>query len=141
MYGTRGTRRRRRIILGEFTSGVVVMAALGSWLLISASGLGGLVLGAWMLGASLNYAPLTAYAIVLSRPGALEAELAGVDTDRELRRYGILQFWIAVPLSLVIITVSNSLARRQSPGDPSAVVRLPVHRGPSEQQPDQDRTS
>jgi hypothetical protein len=105
MYGTRGTLRRRRIILAEFTAGVVATVALGTWLTTSASSLGTRLFGIWILGAGLNYTPLAAYAIALSRPGALVTELAGVDTGGELRRYSLLQFWIVVPLSLVIFTL------------------------------------
>jgi hypothetical protein len=112
MYGTRGTTRRRRIILAEFVAGVVVMVAFGVWLAAYASGLGGRAFGIWMIGAGLNYGPLAVYAIALSRAGALDAELAGVDTDRELRRYSGLQFWIFVPLSLVVFAVGTALTRR-----------------------------
>jgi hypothetical protein len=52
-----------------------------------------------MIGAGLNYALLAAYATALSRPGALSAELAGVDTGRELRRYSVLQLWIFAPFA------------------------------------------
>jgi hypothetical protein len=114
MYGTRGTTRRRRIILAEFVLGAIAMVAFGSWLVASASGLGGgLILGIWLIGSGLNYVPLSAYAIALSRPGALDAELAGVNTDRELRRYGVLQFWILLPLSLVVLAVRDVLAARR----------------------------
>ncbi|MEU4399419.1 hypothetical protein [Micromonospora orduensis] len=112
MYGTRGTVRRRRIILAEFLGGVVVMVALGSWLLASTSGSGTRLVGLWLVGAGLNYAPLAGHAIALTRPGALDAELAGVDTDRELRRYTVLQLWVFVPLSLVVFAVRDTLTRR-----------------------------
>jgi hypothetical protein len=73
------------------------------------------VLGIW-IGAGLNYAPLAAYAIALSRSGALNSELAGVDTGRELRRYSVLQLWIFVPLSLVILaTARGQILQRISP--------------------------
>lgn len=39
MHGTSGTMRRRRVILVEFTAGLVVMASLGAWLTASASDL------------------------------------------------------------------------------------------------------
>jgi hypothetical protein len=71
------------------------------------------------LGAGINYAPLTVYAVKLSRPGALEAELAGTDVGRELRRYSILQLWILVPLSLVALAVRDALARHGSRSSPS----------------------
>jgi hypothetical protein len=60
---------------------------------------------------------------MLSRPGALDAELSGVDTGRELRRYGVLQLWIFVPLSLVAVEVHDSFIRltsRSSPPDDNA---------------------
>ena len=111
MYGTRGTARRKRIVLSEFIVAGAGMIALGTWLVIAASGLGARILGIWLIGAGLNYAPLAAYAISLRREGALEAELADVDTSQELRRYSVLQLWILVPLSLVAMTV-----QRRKPG-------------------------
>src|SRR5258708_27855237 len=104
MYGSRGTVRRRRIIQAEFTAALAATVALGIWLAIEASGLGTRILGIWLMGAGVNYAPLAVYAILLSRPGALEAELADVDTGQELRRYSVLQLWILVPLSLIAMT-------------------------------------
>lgn len=112
MYGTRGMTRRRRIVLAEFVAGVVAAAAFGSWLVAGASGLGGHLLGIWMIGVGLNYAPLAAHAMALSRPGALSAELAGVDTGQELRRNSVLQLWILVPVSLVVLAVHNAVIRR-----------------------------
>jgi hypothetical protein len=112
MYGTQGTARRRRITLAEFVAGVAVSVAFGTWLVAYAPGSGSRILGIWMIGAGLNYAPLAAYAIGLSRPGALSAELAGVDTGRELRRYSVLQLWIIVPLSLVVLAVHTAVIRR-----------------------------
>jgi hypothetical protein len=109
MYGTQGTMRRRRIIVAEFVVGLVVMEAFGAWLLMSSSSLGSRALGVWLIGAGLNYAPLAAHAIGLSRPGALDLELTGVDTGRELRRYGVLQLWVLVPLSLVAFAVRDAL--------------------------------
>ena len=112
MYGARGATRRRRIILAEFIAGAVVMVAFGVWLAAFSSGLAGRVLGLWMAGSGLNYVPLAAYAITLSWSGALDAELAGVDTGRELRRYSVLQLWIFVPLSLVVLAVRSAFSRR-----------------------------
>lgn len=42
--------------------------AFGGWLMASACGPGGRILAIWIIGAGLNYAPLTACAIALSRP-------------------------------------------------------------------------
>jgi hypothetical protein len=107
MYGSRGTVRRKRVIQAEFTAGLAATVALGIWLAVEASGLGARIFGIWLIGAGVNYAPLAVYAILLSRPGALEAELAGVETGQELRRYSVLQLWILVPLSLVAMTAQG----------------------------------
>ncbi|MET7818738.1 hypothetical protein OHQ88_11195 [Micromonospora zamorensis] len=114
MHGTRGTARRQRIILTEFLVGVVAMVTLGTWLLASSSGLGSRAIGLWLTGAGLNYAPLSIHAIALTRPGALDAELTGVDIDRDLRRYTVLQLWVFMPLALVVFAVRDALARRRA---------------------------
>ena len=58
MYGARGATRRRRIILAEFTAGVLIMVPFGVWLAAFSSGLAGRVLGLWMAGCGLNYVRL-----------------------------------------------------------------------------------
>jgi hypothetical protein len=102
LHGARGTSLRRRLVLAEFAMAVAGSLAIGGWILTAASGIGGRVVGAYVLGAGLNYVPLLAYAITLSRPGALAAELAGVDIGQELRRYSVLQAWLFVPLALIV---------------------------------------
>jgi hypothetical protein len=127
MYGSRGTVRRKRIIRAEFTAGLAAAVAMGIWLTVEASGLGARILGIWVIGAGINYAPLAVYASLLSRPGALEAELAEVDTGKELRRYSVLQLWILVPLSLVAMTAQG---RRLAPDQLRR--RRPAHGQPDD---------
>ncbi|WP_088989790.1 hypothetical protein [Micromonospora chokoriensis] len=114
MHGSRGTIRRRRIILAEFLVGVVLMVTWGGWLLASSDGFGTRAFGLWLVGAGLNYAPLSVYALALMRPGALDAELADADIGGDLRRYTVLQLWVFVPLSLVVFAVRDTLARRRA---------------------------
>jgi hypothetical protein len=116
MYGTRGTARRKRIILAEFLLGFIGMVGIGIWVMTHAPDLGTRVIGLWLLGAGLNYAPLAVYAALLSRPGALDAELAGVDPGQELRRYSVLQLWILVPLSLLGVAGLSALTRHTEDG-------------------------
>jgi hypothetical protein len=47
----------------------------------------------------------------VSRPGALEAELADVNIRDELRRYTYLQFWIIVPLLLAVLALVRLRSR------------------------------
>ena len=114
MHGTRGTARRQRIILTEFLVGVVAMVALGIWSAGVIEQPRQSAIGLWFTGAGLNYAPLSIHAIALTRPGALDAELTGVDIDRDLRRYTVLQLWVFVPLALVVFAVRDALARRRA---------------------------
>jgi hypothetical protein len=111
MHGARGTMRRRRIITAEFIGGTIIAVAFGIWQLCAVDSPGGQAFGAWIVGAGLNYAPLAGYAIMLSRPGALEAELEGTDTVREMRRYSLWQFWAVVPLALVGFAVRDLVGR------------------------------
>jgi hypothetical protein len=105
MYGTKGTLRRRRLILAEFIVGVVGLVGAGIAIGVNASSWGWRLVALWFVGTGLNYLPLSIYALELSRPGRLEAELAGVDVMPELRRYSLLQFWVFVPLAFVVMAV------------------------------------
>jgi hypothetical protein len=107
MHGSRGTTRRRRLVLTEFALGATLGPAIALATLVTASSTFAVVLGVWILGATLNYVPLAGHAIRLSRPGALVAELAGVDVGAELRLYTVKQFWVAVPLLFVVLAATQ----------------------------------
>src|SRR5215470_1722862 len=68
MYGTRGTPRRRRLILAEFTIGAAVMVVFGAWLVAVSSGAGGRVLGIWILGSGQPVTRAEGTAIRPQRP-------------------------------------------------------------------------
>ena len=105
MHGVAGTRRRRRLIRAEFVLGAVGCTGLGVWVAVTAPATGWKVFGAWLAGVGVNYAVVAWQAVLLSRPGALEAELAGVDIPRELRRYSVRQLWLAVPLLFAVLAL------------------------------------
>jgi hypothetical protein len=113
MHGAKGRTVRARIILAEFVLGAVVCTGLGMWL-AAEGGAFSVVFGLWLVGAGLNYVPLALHAISLSRPGRLEAELAGADVLAELRYYTKAQAWVFVPLALVVF----ALRPRGSPSRP-----------------------
>lgn len=112
MYGIRGTTRRRRIILVEFVVGAIAIIGFGVWLLAVSGHPLDRALAVYVILIGTNYVPLALHAVALSRPGALDTELAGVDTGRELRRYSVLQFWIFVPLYLVVLAGRQVLSRQ-----------------------------
>jgi hypothetical protein len=113
MHGIYGTRFRRRLILAEFLIGAAALVPFGTWQLTNAIGPADRLFGLWLIGTGLNYVPLSAYALALTRPGALAKELTGVDATAELRRYTVFQLWVLVPLSLVILAARQTLARNR----------------------------
>ena len=110
MHGTKGTRMRARVIIGEFLFGAIAGPALGLSMLAGAPGVIWDLVGLAMVGIGLNYVPLSAHALSLRRPEALEAELEGVDVVRELRRYTFIQLWVVVPLAFVVFDLSQRRA-------------------------------
>ena len=111
LYGRAGRPLRRRLVVAEFVAGTVAGLAFGIWILIADTNPAGRLVGAWAAGIGLNYLPLALHAVALLRPGALSAELAGVDLDRELRRYSVLQAWLLVPLVFLVLAVQQRRAR------------------------------
>ena len=113
LYGRRGTKRRRRLILAEFGLAAIDVPLLGIAILLAASSTPGVLLGSYLIGVGLNYVPLVLHAISLSRAGKLDAELANVDTGAELRPYTVKQILIGIPVLLLILgTVQFAVSRR-----------------------------
>jgi hypothetical protein len=112
MHGGSGTRLRRNLIRAEFVFGAVGGLGLGIWAGVAATTTGTQVFGAWIAGVGINYAALVWQTALLSRPAALNAELAAVDGPDEARRYSYLQFWIVVPLLMAVLALRQSRARR-----------------------------
>jgi hypothetical protein len=95
------------LIRAEFVIGAVGCTTLGVLALRSGTGWQ-VALGVWLVGAGANYVPLALHAWSLSRPGALEAELEGLDLRRELRSAGVRQLWIAVPFAVAGAALAQS---------------------------------
>src|SRR5262245_19317333 len=82
MHGLAGTRLRRRVILAEFIGGALGCLVVGLLTATRAAGVEWRLGGAWLAGVGLNYVVLAVHAASLSRPGALDDELADVDVER-----------------------------------------------------------
>ena len=76
MYGAAG-RGCAELIRAEFVLGAVGGTGLGVWAAATAATAAGSRSAPWMARVGVNYAALAWQAALLSRPGALEAELAG----------------------------------------------------------------
>jgi hypothetical protein len=111
MHGLAGTVLRRRVILAEFIFGAAGCVVLGLLAATRAANPGWRLVGLWLVGIGINYVALALHAVSLSRTGALDAELEGVEVGSELRRYGLLQFWIAMPLLLAVLAVRQARQR------------------------------
>ena len=112
MYGLHGSPRRRRVIRAEFVAGAALCIGLGAISLLAASGPWRWI-GLWLVGAGANYIVLASHAFALSRPGALEAEVHGLEVKRELLRVGLAQFWVAVPFAVCVFALANSSGGRR----------------------------
>jgi hypothetical protein len=117
VHGVAGSRRRRGLIRAEFALGAVGGVGLGAWLAVAAASITWQVLGVWIAGVGINYTALAWQAALLSRPGELDAELAGVDLKKALRQYSYLQFWIFVPLYVGVLSLSRTRPDRRNGGN------------------------
>ena len=120
IYGRHGSKRRRRLVLAEFVLGAIDIPLLGLTLVLAASSVPRVLLGAYLIGVGLNFVPLALHAISLSRAGRLGTELAGVDVAAELRRYTAKQFLIGIPLLVMILGVAQFATGRRTPSEPQA---------------------
>jgi hypothetical protein len=116
MYGTAGTRRRRRIVLSEFVVGTVGLILVGALLLIH----GAWLWAAWLLGCGAGYGALALHAVTLYPRGRLEAELDGADVRAELRRYSIAQLLLFVPGLVAVVAVAQAVRRDGPRSDSTA---------------------
>ena len=112
MYGTKGKRLRRRLVLVEFVAVVLVCFFLSVLLILKGDSVALIIIGVWIALLGANYVPLAIYAIDFSRGSRLLEELKAVDIRQELRYYSVAQFWVLVPLLFVLLAFRESLARR-----------------------------
>jgi hypothetical protein len=112
MHGTAGTSLRRRLIIAEFFIGAAGGLGLGVWVAAAAAAPGTHVFGGWLAGVGVNYAALAWQVVLLSRPGTLDAELAGVDVLAGLRHYSVRQFWVIVPFLFAILAFRQDRGTR-----------------------------
>ncbi len=113
MHGRSNTSLRRRLVLGEFVLSAALGFFVGSLLMLLTNGWFGWAFGVWVVGLGVNYVLLAFHAIRLSVPGALDRELEEIDLERELRRYGRRQLWLALPLSLFMALLLQGIRNPQ----------------------------
>ena len=124
MYGRRGSKRRRRLILAEFVLAAIDVPLFGLAILRAAASAPEALFGAYMIGVGLNFVPFALHAVSLARAGRLGAELADVDVPAELRRYTAKQLFIGIPMLVLILgTVQAAASRRARPDSQTVAQR------------------
>jgi hypothetical protein len=97
------------IILAEFGLGVVGPLALGMLTLLRSHSATGTWFGAYLLSLSLNYVPMLAYAMDMTRHGTAHTEIAGELGDRKqlFRKYRRQSLLLLVPFAAPIIAAAQ----------------------------------
>ena len=101
-----------RFILIEFAAGVVGCALIGGFSLaagirqLSYGLTWQLLLGITLVWIALNYVPLFLHAVDLAKSGTARQE-AALELARPdlVRRYGLLQLWILIPLAVAVFAL------------------------------------
>lgn len=112
MHGAKGSPVRARVITAEFLFGAVVGPLFALFVLLTAPSPVWKAIGLVLLGIGLNYVPLARHALELRAPGAVGAELDGLDVEAEVRRASVVQLWVCVPLALLVFDRRNARSAR-----------------------------
>lgn len=94
MHGFTGGRVRRKVVTAEFFAALALGTALG---IVFATRHAPLPWTVELLGDGLNYVPLAIHAVRFLPGDAVERELEGVDSRRQLRPYGLANLLLFVP--------------------------------------------
>ena len=105
-----------KIIIAEYTLGVIFPLALGMFTLRSSLSSPApltwqTALGIWLVTIAANYVPLLLYAVSIARAGSIEAE--GRPEISHARCYGVQQVIILVPFFVVVIAVIQERRRQK----------------------------
>ena len=104
-----------KLIISEFTVGVLFSAALGVFVLLRGHrSPAQIALGLYLISLGLNYIPMLVYAIAITRAKSARSEL-GSELDNKrlaMKKYRRQSLWLLVPL-LVPLTVFSQSQTRQ----------------------------
>ena len=106
-----------KVILTEFALGVIGPLAFGLLTLLRSQSTEGVLFGVYLLSLSLNYIPMLAFAIALSRRGQPETEIADELGDRRrlFRKYRRQSLILLIPIVPVVVAIIHRKA--DSPGN------------------------
>lgn len=101
-----------RFILFEFGVGTPVIILLGLWIMLTGTVF---ILGFYLLLTGMNYLPALLYAIIVARRGSAKSEVEyGLAHDKHyVRKYGLQQLIIFIPLAVLLIAAIQEIAVRR----------------------------
>ena len=103
-----------KVIIGEFTFGVLFSPALGVFVLLRGHwSLAQIALGIYFISLGLNYIPMLVYAITINKAKSARSEL-GSELDEKraaMKRYRRESLWLLVPLIVPIVALTQTRKR------------------------------
>ena len=93
-----------RLFITEYAIGVLVAPALGVWTLLRGGSYWQLALGVYLILLGINYVPMLAYAVAISKGQSAQAEIGDElgDKRRAMARYRRQSAFLLVPLVVPI---------------------------------------
>lgn len=96
-----------KLIIAEFTAGVLLSTALGVFILVRAHSSRQLALGVYFTTLGINYVPMLVYAVVITRKQSAKAELGDEldDPRRAMAKYRRQSLLLLIPLLVPILAI------------------------------------
>ena len=115
-----------KFIIAEFSGGVLLCIALGTFVLFRSDSFGQLTLGLYLVSLGINYVPMLIYAVVITRGETARAEMGGElnDERRAMAKYRRQSLLLLVPLLVPIIALGQERHATVGGRSPQASLRL-----------------
>jgi hypothetical protein len=111
-----------KFVIAEFAGGVVLCFALGVFVLTRSHSSLQFTLGLYLVSLGINYVPLLAYAVAITRKKSARSELGDElkDERQAMSKYRQQSMLLLVPLLVPILSLllERRIARATEPSDP-----------------------
>lgn len=108
-----------KLIIAEFASGVLLCAALGTFVLFRGHSIWQLILGLYLISLGINYVPMLIYAVAITRRRSARAEIGGEleEQHRAVTKYRRESILLLVPLLVPILALAQERRNGHLAGD------------------------
>jgi hypothetical protein len=108
-----------KFIIGEFAAGALLSAALGVFVLFRSHSFMQVALGLYLISLGVNYVPMLAYAVAITREHSARAELADELKDERgaMAKYRRQSVLLLVPLLVPILALVQQRRKAQAGSD------------------------